>query len=121
VQALIPAETSAYSDISKMVYKTTTNLTINSVTVSGTTVKVKATLTDGSSNPLGGKTITFYDKTGTASYVSKGTATTASTTSTTPGAAFKNWALTSGSHLMKATFAGNSQLAPSTSAEVPYP
>jgi hypothetical protein len=121
VQALLPTGKSVYSAYRKLVYKSATSLTIDSVTISGSTVIVRARLVDGSSNALASKTLTFYDKAGTTAYVSKGTATTAVLTATTPGMATKAWPLTADSHLTKATFAGDTQYAASSSGETSYP
>ena len=64
----------------------------------GASVTVTATMyQDGT--PLAGKTLTFYDKTGAASYVSKGTAVTNAS-----GVATKTYTATAGAHTSYAKF-----------------
>gem|GEM_PF-6220695 len=122
VEALWATGGSGYSNYRTIVYKTATSITVSKPVSVGNTVTVTATLTDASSNPLGGKVLTFYDEAiGALSYTSKGVAVTAALTSVNPppGVAVKTWTIPAGtlagSRQTYVTFGGDSQHAPSSS------
>ncbi|MGC2425112.1 MAG: hypothetical protein WA666_12255, partial [Nitrospirota bacterium] len=108
VIANIPTGKSMYSNVWKVTYRANTALKIELVSLSGSIVTVKATLTNSDSNtPVPGKTLTFYQNTDGGPFASKGMATTAGIKSATPGVATKTWRTSVGNHTAYAIFKGD--------------